>query len=160
MLNICGDAVPGKSLSGFNLGESLSDLLGLADTIIDGNEIDWTVSLVNSNSGVLFYKFKEGGGVMYFADPSLELNFNAEGLLCTIVAGDGYQGRIYNELSIGSKLGELDHFLYLDDTNDVHYLCDDNENILPGIYFIAEGEPVEEEPDQIITQVCVYDRSL
>jgi len=48
----------------------------------------------------------------------------------------------------------------LDDTNDVHYLCDENEEILPGIYFVAEGEPVEEEPDQIITKVCVYNRDL
>lgn len=160
MLDIYKDAIVGKSLAGFNLGESLSDLLGIVDTIIDGNEIDWTVDLINSNSGILLYKFKEGGGVMYFAHPNLELNFNAEGILCTIIAGDGYKGKIYGDLGVGDKLGEIEHLLYLDDTNDVHYLCDENDDILPGIYFVAEGEPVDEEPDQIITQVCIYDRHL
>jgi len=95
MLDIYEDAKPSVSLSGFKLGERVSGIQGIVDTIVDGNKIEWAVDLIHRNSGVLLYKFKEGGCAIYCADPSLELNFNAEGLLCTIIVGAGYKGKIY-----------------------------------------------------------------
>jgi len=160
MLNVYADAVPGESLAGFSLGENLSDLIDVVDTVIDGSETKWTAGLAKNSSGVLLYKFKEGGGVMYFARPCLELHFNDKGILCAAIAGSGYQGEIYRSVNIGSELSKIDHLLYLDDANDVHYLCDEDENILPGIYFIAEGESVDEDPNQVITQVCIYNENL
>jgi hypothetical protein len=48
----------------------------------------------------------------------------------------------------------------LDDTEDVHYLADDKGQFIEGIYFVAGGLDLEEDPDSIIEEVRIYNYNL
>ena len=64
-------------------------------------------------------------------------------------------GEIFKGVKIGSKISEIKNQLYLDDTEDVHYLVENGERI-EGIMFFAGGLEVEEDPDAIIEEVKIY----
>ncbi|MDN5653354.1 MAG: hypothetical protein L0G51_12200 [Lactococcus lactis] len=161
-LDIHAKAEIGKSLVGFTLGEKLERFLPYVDQTIDGNKVPWTVYLALENTGVLLYEIQNKNGYrIYFSDPKLEFVFNKQGTLCIIIAGAGYQGEIFEGgIKIGSRIGDIDHALVLDDTEDVHYLADNRERFIEGIYFVAGGLELEENPDAIIEEVRVYNYNL
>lgn len=160
MLNIYEKAIPGKSLAGFEIGQSLVELSQFADKIIDGNEIPWSESIRLENTGVVLYNCWEFGASIYFSEPNLILHFDKIDGLVKIIAGNGFKGEVYKGVKIGDPISKIDHALYLDSGEDMHFLCNQYEDILPGVYFHADGDPVSEYPDQIIQKVCVYDRNL
>lgn len=146
----------GISLAGVELGEHLDSFLTSDVAVVNENDVEWNTSLTDDNEGLLFYKLNGGGGQLYLNNSCLVLSFNEDNILVSIEANSAYQGYIYNNIKVGDSLGKVSHRLYLDDTNDVHYLCDESENIIDGIYFIAEGERVEDDPEQVINGVCIY----
>jgi len=152
----------GKSLAGFTLGEKLESFLPYVDQSVDGNKVPWTVYLALENTGVLLYEIQNKNGYrIYFSDPKLELGFTEKGTLCIIIAGTGYQGEIFEGgIKIGSRIGDIDHALVLDDTEDVHYLADEKGKFIEGIYFVAGGLELEEDPDSIIEEVRIYNYNL
>lgn len=161
-LDIHAKAEIGKSLAGFKLGEKLESFLPYVDQSVDGNKVPWTVYLALDNTGVLLYEIpNKNGHIIYFSEPRLELGFTEEGILCAIIAGTGYQGEIFEGgIKVGSRIGDIDHALVLDDTEDVHYLADDKGRFIEGIYFVAGGLELEEDPDAIIEEVRVYNYNL
>ena len=48
----------------------------------------------------------------------------------------------------------------MDDSEDVHYLADDKGQIIEGIYFVAGGLELEEDPESIIEEVKIYNNNL
>ena len=142
-LDIHAKAEIGKSLAGFTLGEKLESFLPYVDQTIDGNKVPWNVDLVNNNEGVLLYKWGSSYGkgyAIFFKNPTLELSFSEHGTLIFIEVGKGYQGEIFEGgIKIGSRIGDIDHALVLDDSEDVHYLADDKGQIIEGMYFVAGG---------------------
>ncbi|SJN25944.1 hypothetical protein [Psychrobacter sp. JB385] len=163
-LDIHAKAEIGKSLAGFTLGEKLQSFLHYVDQSVDGNKVSWNVDLVNNNEGVLLYKWGSSYGngyAIFFKYPTLELSFSEQGTLIFIQAGEGYQGEIFDGgIKIGSRIGDIDHALVLDDTEDVHYLADEKGHFIEGIYFVAGGLELEEDPDAIIEEVRVYNYNL
>ena len=161
-LDIHAKAEIGKSLAGFTLGEKLESFLPSVDQIVDGNEVPWTVYLALENTGVLLYEIQNKNGyIIYFSDPELTLGFTEQGTLCVIIASTGYQGEIFEGgIKIGSRIGDIDHALVLDDSEDVHYLADDKGQIIEGIYFVAGGLELEEDPESIIEEVKIYNNNL
>ncbi len=161
-LDIYAKAELGKSLAGFTLGEKLEDFLHYVDKIVDGNIEEWTVDLALDNTGVLLYEIPNNNGhTIYFSEPQLELRFAKTGTLCVIIAGEGYKGDIFEGgVKIGSRISDINHDLILDDTEDVHYLSDDKGQFIDGIYFVAGGLEVEEDPNAIIEEVRVYNYNL
>lgn len=163
-LDIHAKAEIGKSLAGFTLGEKLESFLPYVDQSIDGNKVPWNVDLVNNNEGVLLYKWGSSYGngyAIFFKNPTLELSFSEQGALIFIQAGKGYQGEIFEGgIKIGSRIGDIDHALVLDDTEDVHYLADDKGQFIEGIFFFAGGSELEEDPDSIIEEVRIYNYNL
>ena len=159
-LDIYAKAEIGKSLAGFTLGEKLESFLPYVDQTIDGNKVPWNVDLVNNNEGVLLYKWGSSYGkgyAIFFKNPTLELSFSEHGTLIFIEVGKGYQGEIFEGgIKIGSRIGDIDHALVLDDTEDAHYLADDKEQFIDGIFFLAGGEEVIDNPDATIGVVRVY----
>lgn len=163
-LDIHAKAEISKSLAGFTLGEKLQSFLPYVDQTIDGNKVPWNVDLVNNNEGVLLYKWGSSYGkgyAIFFKNPTLELSFSEHGTLIFIEVGEGYQGEIFEGgIKIGSRIGDIDHALVLDDTEDVHYLADDKGQFIDGILFFAGGLEVEEDPDAIIEEVRIYNYNL
>ena len=163
-LDIHAKAEIGKSLAGFTLGEKLESFLPYVDQTIDGNKVPWNVDLVNNNEGVLLYKWDSSYGngyAIFFKNPTLELSFSEQGTLTFIQVGEGYQGEIFEGgIKIGSRIGDIDHALVLDDSEDVHYLADSAGQFIEGIYFVAGGLELEEDPDAIIEEVRIYNYNL
>ena len=163
-LDIHAKAEIGKSLAGFTLGEKMERFLPYVDQTIDGNKVPWNVGLVNNNEGVLLYKWGSSYGsgyAIFFKNPILELSFSEQGALIFIEAGKDYQGEIFEGgIKIGSRIGDIDHALVLDDTEDVHYLADDKGQFIEGIFFFAGGLELEEDPDSIIEGVRIYNYNL
>lgn len=159
-LDIHAKAEIGKSLTGFTLGEKLESFLHYVDESVDGNKVPWDVDLVNNNEGVLLYKWGSSYGngyAIFFNSPDLELGFSEQGTLIFIQVGEGYQGEIFDgSIKIGSRIGDIDHALVLDDTEDVHYLADEKGQFMDGIFFFAGGLELEEDPDSIIEEVRIY----
>lgn len=48
----------------------------------------------------------------------------------------------------------------MDDSEDVHYLMDEDGEVIHGIYFVADGLEVDDDPDQKIQEVRVYNHDL
>lgn len=161
-LDIHAKAEIGKSLAGFTLGEKLRNFLHYVDKTVDGNIEEWTVDLALDNTGVLLYEIPNNNGyTIYFSEPKLELGFTEKETLCVIIAGAGYKGDIFEgNIKIGSRIADINHALVLDDTEDVHYLADNEGRFIDGIYFVAGGLEVEEDPDSIIEEVRVYNYNL
>ena len=161
-LDIHAKAKVGKSLAGLTLGNKLESFLPYVDKTVNGNVKEWTVDLALDNTGVLLYKIpNENGHIIYFSEPQLELGFTNTGTLCAIIAGKGYKGDIFEGgVKIGSRISDINHALVLDDTEDVHYLADDKGQFIEGIYFVAGGLELEEDPDAIIEEVRVYNYNL
>lgn len=161
-LDIYAKVEIGRSLAGFTLGEKLQNFLHYIDRTVDGNEEPWTVDLALDNTGILLYELpNKNGHKIYFSEPKLELGFNKNGTLCVIIAGAGYKGDIFEgNIKIGSRIADINHALVLDDTEDVHYLADNEGRFIDGIYFVAGGLEVEEDPDSIIEEVRVYNYNL
>lgn len=161
-LDIYAKAEIGKSLAGFTLGEKLQNFLDYVDKTVDGNIEEWTVDLALDNTGVLLYEIPNNNGyIIYFSEPKLELGFTEKGTLCDISAGAGYEGDIFEgNIKIGSRIGDVDHALALDDAEDIHYLADNEGKFIEGIYFVAGGLEVEEDPESIIEEVSVYNYNL
>ncbi len=159
-LDIHAKAEIGKSLAGFTLGEKLESFLPYIDQSVDGNKVPWNVDLVNNNEGVLLYKWGSSYGngyAIFFNSPDLELGFSEQGTLIFIQVGKGYQGEIFDGgIKIGSRIGDVDHALVLDDTEDAHYLADDKGQFIDGIFFLAGGLELEEDPNSIIEEVRIY----
>ncbi len=159
-LDLHAKAEIGKSLAGFALGEKLQSFLHYVDESVDGNKVPWNVDLVNNNEGVLLYKWGSSYGngyAIFFKNPTLELSFSEQGTLIFIEVGEGYQGEIFDGgIKIGSRIGDIDHALVLDDTEDAHYLADDKGQFIDGIFFLAGGEEVIDNPDATIGVVRVY----
>ena len=163
-LDIHAKAEIGKSLAGFALGEKLQSFLHYVDESVDGNKVPWNVDLVNNNEGVLLYKWGSSYGngyAMFFNSHDLELGFSEHGTLIFIQVGKGYQGEIFDGgIKIGSRIGDIDHALVLDDAEDIHYLADNEGKFIEGIYFVAGGLEVEEDLESIIEEVSVYNYNL
>jgi|26BtaG_2_1085354.scaffolds.fasta_scaffold35349_2 hypothetical protein len=163
-LDIHAKAEIGKSLAGFTLGKKLQSFLHYVDQSVDGNKVPWDVDLVNNNEGVLLYKWGSSYGngyAIFFKNPTLELSFSEQGTLIFIQVGEGYQGEIFDGgIKIGSRIGDIDHALVLDDTEDVHYLADEKGQFMDGIFFFAGGLELEKDPDSIIEEVRIYNYNL
>ena len=161
-LDIHAKAEIGKSLAGFTLGEKLQSFLHFIDKTVDGNVKEWTVDLALDNTGVLLYEIPNNNGyIIYFSEPKLELGFTEKGTLCDISAGAGYKCDIFEgNIKIGSRIRDIDHALVLDDAEDIHYLADNEGKFIEGMYFVAGGLEVEEDPESIIEEVSVYNYNL
>lgn len=161
-LDIHAKAEIGKSLAGFTLGEKLESFLHFIDKTVDGNVKEWTVDLALDNTGVLLFEIPNNNGyIIYFSKPKLELGFTEKETLCDISAGAGYKGDIFEgNIKIGSRIGDIDHALVLDDAEDIHYLGDNEGQVIEGIYFVAGGLELEEDPDSIIEEVGIYNYNL
>ena len=138
-LDIHAKAEIGKSLAGFTLGDLALD-----------------------NTGVLFFEIPNNNGyTIYFLEPKIELGFTEKGTLCDISAGAGYKGDIFEgNIKIGSYIGDIDHALVLDDAEDIYYLADNEGQIIEGMYSVASGLELEEDPDSIIEEVRIYNYNL
>ena len=161
-LDIHAKAEIGKSLAGFTLGEKLESFLHFIDKTVDGNIKEWTVDLALDNTGVLFFEIPNNNGyTIYFLEPKIELGFTEKGTLCDISAGAGYKGDIFEgNIKIGSYIGDIDHALVLDDAEDIYYLADNEGQIIEGMYSVASGLELEEDPDSIIEAVRIYNYNL
>lgn len=154
MLDIYSDAKPGVSVAGFKIGSHLSLYESFVDRTLHESLVPWTVDLIRNNTGVLKYEFYNGC-IIYFSKPEIELQFHWD-FLIAISVGRGYLGQIYPGVYIGNPIIDIKHSLYLDETDDVHYLCDEHENIISGIYFVADGLSTEDNPYQIITHANIH----
>ena len=122
MIDIKKNVEIGKSLAGLQLGSNLSIFLPYIDTVIDGEDVPWTVMIEQNNNGKLLYKIPDNNGfIVYVNMPKLELGFTEKGNLYYIRAGVGYLGEIFKGVKIGSKISEIKNQLYLDDTEDVMF---------------------------------------
>ncbi len=152
-------AVIGKSLAGFTLGDELDNFIPLVDTILKRSETDRQINeIIHSNQGVLLF-VQDDWYDIFFSQPRIELCFSKKGKLWHIIVSDGYKGEIFDGLKIGDRLADIKHPLYFDDPDEVHYLIDDG-HVISGIWFYTGEGELEEDPDQRILEVRVYDYSI
>jgi hypothetical protein len=156
MIDITESAIAGQSIAGVRLGDKLDKYIQFVGQVLDEHSTPWTNSIAINNEGLLMYKYTNGETTLYFKNSILELTFNSEDTLYMVTASNGFKGEVYEGVKLGDPLASIDHPLYLDETDDVHYLCSEEGEIFPGIYFVADGANIDKYPNQKIKEVCVH----
>jgi hypothetical protein len=166
-VDLDAELIPGTSAAGFPLGVRLSGCKGLLQ---DAAEVECRpgfnlVEAIGRNAGVLVVRnyFPLGSGhtaVFYQAD-TLTLCFNAGEELFEVSVREGYRGRAFGRVGIGSQLQEVrDLFPVFYDGGDEMYYPDRElaPNAPSGIAFYASPE---EQPDGApILAISVHDWEL
>lgn len=155
--------IPGRSAAGFNLNTHIDTIFedktkiplwdeskgNLPDVILRTDDwLRYSPKLSNPLRPATDDQY-------YFNRGALQLIFDNEGILKSITLSGGYHGRIFNQISIGTKLAEVSKFFAIEyDPNDeVHYPTDEESH--SGIEFYAEERSLDEAPEQVIGAIFV-----
>jgi hypothetical protein len=166
-LDLNAPIVPGVSAAGFTIGDTLSEMeqiLSIAKPIDLKTKVNFNKELANSQGWVITSSvMEEAHGhetSLYYKDRCVILGFSCTGILYSIYVGYGYQGILFDGISIGSPLSEVSRILTLcyDDGDEMHYPSE--EMTVEGVAFYASEMPLEEDPAQTIVMICIHDWKL
>lgn len=161
------ELIPGTSAAGFPIGIRLSSCQMLLQAAV---EVEYRtgfnlVEAIDRNTGVLVVRnyFPMGSGhtaVFYRAD-MVRLQFNAAEELFEVCVRDGYRGRAFGRVGIGTRLREVRNLfpLFYDGGDEMYYPdAEVAANSPPGIAFSAD--PHVSEDDAEVLAISVHDWEL
>jgi hypothetical protein len=166
-VDLDADLIPGTSAAGWRIGARLAECREL---LLGATEVQYHPgfhlnSAISGNAGVLVVRdsFPEGSGntTVYFGADIVRFNFNAAGELFAIWTFEGYWGRVFDRIGIGSQLREVRALfpVFYDSGDEMYYPDPEQSPGAPsGIAFdAAEEEELEDTP---ICGFCVHDWDL
>jgi hypothetical protein len=100
--------IPGTSAAGFSLGARLQDMsYVLAAARIEEMRPGFNaVEAVKNCRGVLHIK-ERNLSYLNYANGTVRLDFNSRGELCSMFLFEGYLGRLFNSMAIGSSMYDV-----------------------------------------------------
>ena len=161
-LDLQAEVIPKHSAAGFEIGMDVSEI----GEIINGATIldqEVTVAALRQNQGVIAKRDSNGYiRTVFFGDDQVRLCFNAAGKLFCIFLFEGYRGTYLEAISVGSPMSSVQrlHSLLYDDGDEMCYIADEEENIVPGIAFAGSSCSLEDDPEQLVCGFCVHDWSI
>lgn len=166
-VDLNAELIPGTSAAGWRIGVRLTEC---GELVRNATEIDYQpgfnlVEAINRNTGVVVIRkhFPLGSGhtaVVYGADV-VRLNFNAQQELFEVAVQDGYRGRAFGRIGIGSSVGEVRSLfpVFFDGGDELFYPDTELAPHAPsGIGFYAGDE--EQPDDAQIIIISVHDWSV
>lgn len=167
MLDLQADIVPGRNAAGFRIGCSISEVDFGSEPVRTWNrEMEPLPTCIDATEGWLHVECHDltstrtGGCERIAHCGTVVLKFNRAGVLYEIELLAGYQGAYAEAIRIGSRLDSVAKRvpLFFDSGDDMHYPIEGSD--VPGLAFIAEFEPLEERPDQVVIGFSVHDWRL
>jgi hypothetical protein len=160
-LNLNEPIIPGVSAAGFKIGSHLTDMQNILDValVVDLCEpINFNKKLAQSQ-GWIFAKERDCSS-LYYKNRFVRLDFSSRGILYAIYVFNGYEGSLFDKLSIGSYLLEITEFFEVnyDDGDEMHYPI--KSSAICGISFCAAELPLYEDTNQQIIGFCVHNWML
>ena len=161
------DLIPGTSAAGFSIGVRLSDCRRLLReaAVVEYRPGFNLVEAVDRNTGVLvvrnYFPLGSGHTAVFYGADVVRLGFNANEELFEVSVHEGYRGRAFGRVGIGSHLREVRELfpVFYDGGDEMYY---PDRGLAPdaplGIAFHA---PQEEQPDRAaILGISVHDWEL
>ncbi|HEY9693762.1 MAG TPA: hypothetical protein V6D15_16270 [Oculatellaceae cyanobacterium] len=161
--------MPGISAAGFKIGDCLENMKDIvrSATTIDIHQpikINFNKEIADSQGWILTPERGTSNTYdntsLYYKDRWVRLIFNTKGILYAIYTFEGYQGKLFDRIKIGSLLSETSDFFSVeyDSGDDMHYPSE--ESGIKGIGLIAAEMPLEEDPTQRIYGFCIHNWRL
>jgi hypothetical protein len=172
--------LPFKSCGSIVIGSHLSECDFLSDALwaerIDYMKLDdsdiWVCEEILSEDGRNVLETK-----CYFKDHAIKAWFNASGVLYFVLLGDGYKGKAFGEINIGSTLGVLRRIVEVEyDSGDEAYYPSEKSGVRgiafytgcapsarpddEDLFILEGGDPDSIDNDQVITMISIQDWNL
>jgi hypothetical protein len=160
-LDLRAAIIPRLSAAGFEIGMDISEIAEIIKSATIIQEV--TNAALRQNQGVIAKQGQDGRiRSVFFGDDQVRLSFNASGKLFCIFLFEGYDGTYLEEISVGSHMSSVQrlHPLLYDDGDEMCYIADAEENIVPGIAFAGSSCSLEDDPGQLVWGFCVHDWSI
>ena len=166
VFDLNGELIPSKQAAGFEIGTSLQIIMSKfeSNSITYFNGSNLNDALVNNDKFLIkknSLPSDSANTTTFHKNDVVRLVFNGFGKLFCIFVFNDYFGKFKNNIAIGTKLINVTKFskLYYDEGHEMHYMLDNNEDIIPGISFVSEEESIENSPNQVISSFCIHDWS-
>lgn len=166
-VDLDADLIPGKAAAGWQLGDNLAERLGQLSSV---EEVVYSpgfhlVHAIDRNTGILvvrnYFPLDSGNTAVYFGANVVRFDFGPADELFCIWVFDGYPGRAFGQIGIGSPLASVREMfpLFWDGGDEMYYPDPDLSNDVPkGIAFAAtEGDRDGTSP---IYGICIHDWEL
>lgn len=163
-VDLDADLIPGTSAAGWRIGVRLTEC---GELLRGATDVEYRpgfnlVEAIDRNIGVLVvrntFPLRSGNTSVFYGPDVVRFNFNAAGTLFCIWAFEGYRGRAFGRIGIGSPIQEVQSMfpVFYDDGDEMYYPDQEKSPGVPsGIAFIAgQEDAVKETP---IIGVCVHD---
>ena len=165
MVDLFADIIPGNSAAGFALGQRFSE----EDF---GPITRWNVGkgtlmeVTASTEGWLRVDVAQisfeatGGHILHYHRGAVDLHYSSAGILYSITVCSGYLGKYAEEIGVGDRVDSvLRHAqLWYDSGDELLYPA--IESGVQGIAFLGTSRPLDEDQDQLIFGIVVYDWDL
>jgi hypothetical protein len=148
-VDLDADLIPNTSAAGFRLGARLPECPGLLREAV---EVEYRpgfnlVEAIDRNTGVLVVRncFPMGSGhtAVFFGAGVVNFGFNAREELFEVSIREGYRGRAFGRIGIGSPLEEVRALfpVFYDGGDEMYYpVQEQSPGVLSGIAFLAGEE--------------------
>ncbi len=163
-VDLDADLIPGNSAAGWRIGIKLAEC---GELLRGATEVEYRpgfnlVEAIDRNVGVLVVRndlpLGSGNTGVFFGPDVVRFDFNAAGRLYCIWAFQGYRGRAFGRIGIGSLIQEVQSLfpVFYDDGDEMYYPDQEKSPGVPsGIGFVAFPEDaVKETP---VVGVCIHD---
>jgi hypothetical protein len=110
--DLTGHLIPGTSAAGWRIGTRLAECSALTHgaTLVEYRPGFDLVNAINANEGVLLVRDSPRGSghiTAYVGHGVVTFRFNRRGELYEVAVADGYKGRAFDRIGIGSPLDEV-----------------------------------------------------
>ncbi len=163
-VDLNGDLIPRTAAAGWRIGTRLTQC---SELVRGAAEVEYRPGFnlrdaINRNVSVLvvrnYFPVGSGNTAVIFGAHVVRFDFNAASELFCIWAFEGYRGRAFSRIGIGSPLEELRSLfpVVYDDGDEMYYPDQEISPEAPrGIAFIASQEDPPGDPS--IIGICVHD---
>jgi hypothetical protein len=163
-VDLDADLIPGTSAAGWRLGVRLTEC---GELLRGATEVEYQpgfnlVEAIHRNIGVLvvrnYFPIGSGNTAIFFGADIVRFDFNAVGALFCVWTFEGYRGRAFGRIGIGSTIQEVQSSfpVFYDDGDEMYYPDQEKSPGVPsGIAFVAyPDDAVKETP---VVGICVHD---
>lgn len=161
-VDLDADLIPGTSAAGWRIGIKLPECVEL---LRGATEVEYRLGFnlneaIDRNVGVLVVRncVNSGRTSVFFGADVVRFDFNAAGTLYCIWTFEGYRGRAFSRIGIGSPIQEVQSLfpVFYDDGDEMYYPDQEKSPGVPsGIGFVAFPEDaVKETP---VFGICIHD---
>jgi hypothetical protein len=152
-IDLDGELIPGRFAAGLSIGDQFSDCEELLRNAVEVEYLPGfnLVEAINCNTGVLvvrnYFPLGSGNTAVFYRAHVITMQFNRREELYSVSMGEGYRGRAFGRVGVGSQLQEVRELfpVFYDDGDEMYYPDPESAVCVPsGIAFHASGEQPED----------------